>query len=118
MGEERKYRWIGTRPIRHDGVDKVTGRANFGADFALPGVRPMPLLPPVTIEILPCSPNSMLSFSFMGWLSVGKGAVLRLGSHRTRLSPHGTMKRRGDKESPLGLGLGHGRPPFFSFFRV
>ena len=24
---------IGTRPVRHDGVDKVTGRAQFGADF-------------------------------------------------------------------------------------
>ena len=24
---------IGTRPIRHDGVDKVTGRAQYGADF-------------------------------------------------------------------------------------
>jgi CO/xanthine dehydrogenase Mo-binding subunit len=30
------YRWIGKRTIRPDGVDKVTGRANFGADFALP----------------------------------------------------------------------------------
>ncbi|HEX5998460.1 MAG TPA: xanthine dehydrogenase family protein molybdopterin-binding subunit [Hyphomicrobiaceae bacterium] len=29
--------WIGTRPIRPDGVDKVTGRARFGADLALPG---------------------------------------------------------------------------------
>ena len=38
MSEESKYRWIGTRPIRHDGVDKVTGRANFGADFSLPGM--------------------------------------------------------------------------------
>ncbi len=38
MSEERKYRWVGTRPIRHDGVDKVTGRANFGADFSLPGM--------------------------------------------------------------------------------
>jgi CO/xanthine dehydrogenase Mo-binding subunit len=38
MSEERKFRWVGTRPIRHDGVDKVTGRANFGADFALPGM--------------------------------------------------------------------------------
>ena len=38
MSEERKYRWVGTRPIRHDGVDKVTGRANFGADFWLPGM--------------------------------------------------------------------------------
>ena len=24
---------IGSRPIRHDGADKVTGRANYGADF-------------------------------------------------------------------------------------
>ena len=27
------YDTIGTRPIRHDGVDKVTGRARYGADF-------------------------------------------------------------------------------------
>lgn len=27
---------VGTRPIRPDGVDKVTGRARFGADFDLP----------------------------------------------------------------------------------
>ena len=38
MGEARKFKWVGTRPIRHDGVDKVTGRANFGADFSLPGM--------------------------------------------------------------------------------
>jgi CO/xanthine dehydrogenase Mo-binding subunit len=31
------YRWIGTRPLRPDGVDKVTGRAKFGADLNLPG---------------------------------------------------------------------------------
>lgn len=29
---------VGTRPHRPDGVDKVTGRANFGADFHLPGM--------------------------------------------------------------------------------
>jgi CO/xanthine dehydrogenase Mo-binding subunit len=29
---------VGTRPIRHDGVDKVTGRASYGADLALPGM--------------------------------------------------------------------------------
>jgi CO/xanthine dehydrogenase Mo-binding subunit len=29
---------VGTRPIRPDGVDKVTGRANFGADMSLPGM--------------------------------------------------------------------------------
>src|SRR5262249_22335261 len=35
---ERSFTYIGTRPIRHDGVDKVTGRANYGADFTLPGM--------------------------------------------------------------------------------
>ncbi len=37
MSEEKKLKWIGTRPIRHDGVDKVTGKANFGADLNWPG---------------------------------------------------------------------------------
>src|SRR5690349_15443440 len=32
------HTFIGTRPIRHDGVDKVTGRANYGADIAVPGM--------------------------------------------------------------------------------
>ncbi len=34
---ERNYRVIGTRPIRPDGADKVTGRAKFGADFKMAG---------------------------------------------------------------------------------
>lgn len=29
---------VGTRPIRPDGVDKVIGRAAFGADLAMPGM--------------------------------------------------------------------------------
>ena len=29
---------VGTRPIRPDGVDKVTGRAMFGADMVMPGM--------------------------------------------------------------------------------
>lgn len=33
-----EHKVIGTRPIRHDGVDKVTGRASFGADLRLPGM--------------------------------------------------------------------------------
>src|SRR5438876_12065984 len=32
-----KLKIVGTRPIRPDGVEKVTGRAQFGADLALPG---------------------------------------------------------------------------------
>ncbi|HZP57058.1 MAG TPA: xanthine dehydrogenase family protein molybdopterin-binding subunit [Dehalococcoidia bacterium] len=34
----RPYRVIGTRPLRPDGIDKVTGRAQFGADIRLPGM--------------------------------------------------------------------------------
>ena len=36
--EDKQFKWIGTRPIRPDGVDKVTGRAKFGADYSLPGM--------------------------------------------------------------------------------
>jgi xanthine dehydrogenase molybdenum-binding subunit len=32
------FKIIGTRPIRHDGFDKVTGRAKYGADYTLPGM--------------------------------------------------------------------------------
>ena len=32
------YRVVGTRPIRHDGTDKVTGRAKYGADVVIPGL--------------------------------------------------------------------------------
>jgi CO/xanthine dehydrogenase Mo-binding subunit len=38
MAEKPKYRVIGTRPIRPDGIDKVTGRAQYGADTRLPGM--------------------------------------------------------------------------------
>ena len=33
----RKLKVVGTTPIKPDGVDKVTGRAKFGADVQLPG---------------------------------------------------------------------------------
>ena len=32
----KEYDVVGTRPIRHDGTDKVTGRAQYGADIHLP----------------------------------------------------------------------------------
>ena len=34
----REFKVVGTRPIRHDGLDKVTGRARYGADIQLPGL--------------------------------------------------------------------------------
>ncbi|MBX6320871.1 MAG: xanthine dehydrogenase family protein molybdopterin-binding subunit [Rhodospirillaceae bacterium] len=34
----RTFKKVGTRPLRPDGVDKVTGRARFGADATAPGM--------------------------------------------------------------------------------
>ena len=38
VDKPNEYKVIGTRPIRHDGADKVTGRALYGADIRLPGM--------------------------------------------------------------------------------
>lgn len=35
---QQGFKWIGTRSIRPDGLDKVTGRARFSADLMLPGM--------------------------------------------------------------------------------
>ena len=34
----QSYKVIGTRPVRHDGMDKVTGRALYGADIQMAGL--------------------------------------------------------------------------------
>ena len=36
--QTKNYTAVGKRPIRHDGYDKVTGRAAYGADVNLPGM--------------------------------------------------------------------------------
>src|SRR6187401_2538423 len=36
--ETKGYKWVGTRPIRPDGVPKVTGTAMYGSDMAMPGM--------------------------------------------------------------------------------
>ncbi|MGH6853852.1 MAG: xanthine dehydrogenase family protein molybdopterin-binding subunit [Aestuariivirga sp.] len=33
----QKFKSVGTRPLRPDGIDKVTGRAKYGADASAPG---------------------------------------------------------------------------------
>ena len=37
--ENKPFKWVGTRPVRPDGVPKVTGRALYGSDFAMPGLN-------------------------------------------------------------------------------
>src|SRR3954449_2112071 len=32
-----RYKWVGTRPIRPDGVPKATGKAMYAADYTMPG---------------------------------------------------------------------------------
>ena len=38
VAPHRQFDLVGTRPLRPDGVDKVTGRARFGADISAPGM--------------------------------------------------------------------------------
>ncbi len=35
---KRDFKIVGSRPVRPDGVDKVTGRAKYGADLFAPGM--------------------------------------------------------------------------------
>ena len=34
----KEFKVVGKRPIRHDGYDKVTGKAQYGADISPPGL--------------------------------------------------------------------------------
>src|SRR5262245_57709773 len=34
----QQFKVVGTRPLRPDGSDKVTGKARFGADIYMPGM--------------------------------------------------------------------------------
>ena len=34
----KEFSTVGARPVRHDGYDKVTGKALYGADVLLPGL--------------------------------------------------------------------------------
>ena len=38
VAPSKDYKVIGTRPVRPDGTDKVTGRAQYGADVRLTGM--------------------------------------------------------------------------------
>jgi CO/xanthine dehydrogenase Mo-binding subunit len=38
FNRDKKLKIVGTSPVKHDGLDKVTGRARFGADLFLPGM--------------------------------------------------------------------------------
>ena len=67
------FKVVGTRPLRPDGADKVTGRAAFGADLVLPGMLEARMkrsphahahlspLPPQASTLLPRPPRQWLT---------------------------------------------------------
>ncbi len=62
MSEAENLTYVGTRPIRPDGVEKVTGKANYGADEALPGMIYGVVIrsPHAHAEILSIDPSAAL----------------------------------------------------------
>ena len=41
---KREFKWIGTSPVRPDGVEKVNGKAKYGADYLFPGMLALKVL--------------------------------------------------------------------------
>ena len=58
-----EYKVVGTRPIRHDGHDKVTGRALYGADFTTAGLLHAKVLrsPHAHAKIVSIDPSKALA---------------------------------------------------------
>src|SRR5260370_17224043 len=85
----KPYKVIGTRPIRHDGVDKVTGRAKYGADVHLTG-----LLAGVVLR----SPHAHARIR-----SIDASKALALPGVRAVVS-HRDLREPGDRVVELGEG--------------
>ena len=50
--ENENFKVIGKNPVRHDGVDKVTGRAKYGADINMAGLLHGKILITYVIQIV------------------------------------------------------------------
>ena len=83
-------KWIGKRTIRPDGEDKVTGRANFAADYAMAG-----MLTERSCAALTPTPSSNRSRSRRRWRCPGVKAVM------TGQDDH--VQFPWDKAAPLGI---------------
>jgi len=80
---ETTYKVIGTRPIRHDGEDKVTGRAVYGADIQLPGMLYGKVLRSPHAHARIKSINTQAAEALEGVKAVVTGADLPDASDRT-----------------------------------
>lgn len=88
-GNGKAYKVIGTRPVRHDGVDKVTGRAKYGAD-----IHPTGLLYGVVLR----SPHAHAKIK-----SIDVSKALALPGVRAVVT-HKDLREPGDRIVELGEG--------------
>lgn len=88
-GNGKAYKVIGTRPVRHDGVDKVTGRAKYGAD-----IHPTGLLYGVVLR----SPHAHAKIK-----SIDVSKALALPGVRAIVT-HKDLREPGDRIVELGEG--------------
>jgi CO/xanthine dehydrogenase Mo-binding subunit len=92
--ENASFRVIGTRPIRHDGFDKVTGRARYGADYAFPGMLHGKVLRSPHSHALIKSINIARALALPGVFSVVTGADLPDVASKTEQVGEGAVNAR------------------------
>ncbi len=88
------FRVIGTRPIRHDGIDKVTGRAKYGADYSFPGMLHGKVLRSPHAHARIKSINTAKAASLPGVAAVITGADLPTIASRTENLGEGVVNSR------------------------
>jgi CO/xanthine dehydrogenase Mo-binding subunit len=89
-----EYRIIGSRPIRHDGVDKVTGRAKYGADYAFPGMLHGKVLRSPHAHARIKSINVQRALALPGVFAIVTGADLPEVAGKTEQVGEGTVNPR------------------------
>ncbi len=93
-GSAPSFRVIGTRPIRHDGVDKVTGRAKYGADYAFPGMLHGKVLRSPHAHALIKSINYQKALALPGVVAVVTAADLPEVASKTEQVGEGAVNTR------------------------
>ena len=84
-----RFKWVGTRPIRPDGVPKVTGRAMYAADYTMPGALVGRILR---------SPHAHARIRSIDTVEGGGAARGQGGDHRARIFP----SRSSNMSAPSG----------------
>ena len=95
--EKTHYKVVGTRPVRHDGIEKVTGQALYGADIDLNGLLHGKVLRSPHAHARVVSIDTSRAESLSGVLAVITG---------DDLTPAGPMQRGGGNRTDAILAQG------------